>query len=188
MTNDQILLFALFATVFALLLWGKFRYDLMAFSALMAGVELGVVPASDAFSGFDHPATFVVALVLIVSAGLVRSGAVFLITRTVIDSSLGLASHIALIGVIGGGSVSFHEQRRSLGVVHAGRYPDRPQSRAQSGFIADAALVCDDPRGYGYVDRHAAQYYHRRQPRRGLGRRFRCSISLRSAGSQPLPV
>ena len=28
MSSDQIILFALFAAVFALLLWGRFRYDL----------------------------------------------------------------------------------------------------------------------------------------------------------------
>ena len=68
MSNDQILLFTLFGAVFGLLLWGRFRYDLVAFSALMAGVVLGVVPVDDAFSGFGHPATLVVALVLIVWA------------------------------------------------------------------------------------------------------------------------
>ena len=101
MTTDQIILFALFGAVFGLLLWGRFRYDMVAFSALMVGVVLGVVPTKDAFSGFGHPATLVVALVLIVSAGLVRSGAVFLITRTLVDSSRGLGAHIALMGGIG---------------------------------------------------------------------------------------
>jgi di/tricarboxylate transporter len=102
MTQDQIILFSLFGAVFGLLLWGRFRYDLVAFSALMAGVVLGVVPTKDAFSGFGHPATLVVALVLVVSAGLVRSGAVFLITRTLVDSSRSLGAHIALMGGIGG--------------------------------------------------------------------------------------
>lgn len=102
MTTDQIILFALFGAVFALLLWGRFRYDIVAFSALMIGVVLGVVPSKDAFSGFGHPATLVVALVLVVSAGLVRSGAVFLITRTLVDSSRNLGGHIALMGGIGG--------------------------------------------------------------------------------------
>ena len=49
MTADQIMLFALFAAVFGLLLWGRFRYDLVAFTALLAGVVLGVVPVEDAF-------------------------------------------------------------------------------------------------------------------------------------------
>lgn len=101
MTFDQITLFSLFAAVFALLVWGRYRYDLVAFAALMAGVVLGVVPTKDAFAGFGHPATLVVALVLIVSAGLVRSGAVFLITRTLVNASRGLGSHIALMGGVG---------------------------------------------------------------------------------------
>ena len=102
MTPDQIILFALFGAVFGMLLWGKFRYDIVAFTALLIGVVVGVVPTKDAFSGFGHPATLVVALVLIVSAGLVRSGAVFLITRTMVDASRKLGSHIALMGAIGG--------------------------------------------------------------------------------------
>ncbi len=101
MTTDQIILFALFITVFGLLLWGRFRYDLVAFAALMVGVVLGVVPVDNAFAGFGHPATIIVALVLVVSAGLVRSGAVFLITRTLVDASRGLGAHIALMGGIG---------------------------------------------------------------------------------------
>ncbi|WP_109313168.1 SLC13 family permease [Ruegeria sp. AU67] len=101
MTTDQIILFSLFATVFGMLLWGKFRYDLVAFTALLIGVTLGVVPVDDAFAGFGHPATIIVALVLVVSAGLVRSGAVFLITRTLVDASRGLGAHIALMGGIG---------------------------------------------------------------------------------------
>ncbi len=101
MTFEQTALFALFAAVFALMLWGRFRYDIVAFSALMIAVVLGLVPTKEAFSGFGHPATLVVALVLIVSAGLVRSGAVFLITRTLVDSSRSLGSHIGLMGGIG---------------------------------------------------------------------------------------
>ena len=102
MTQDQIILFTLFAAVFAMLLWGRFRYDMIAFAALMIGVVLGVVPTKEAFSGFGHPATLVVALVLVVSAGLVRSGAVFLITRTLVDASRSLGAHIALMGAVGG--------------------------------------------------------------------------------------
>ncbi|WP_283643368.1 SLC13 family permease [Marinovum algicola] len=101
MTVDQIILFSLFGAVFGLLLWGKFRYDIVAFSALLLGVVLGVVETKDAFSGFGHPATLIVALVLVVSAGLVRSGAVMLITRTLVDSGRRLGTHIAIMGGVG---------------------------------------------------------------------------------------
>ena len=117
MTQDQTIIFALFGSVFALLLWGRFRYDLVAFAALMIGVVLGVVPTKDAFSGFGHPATLVVALVLIVSAGLVRSGAVYLVTRTLVDATRGLGGHIALMGGIGGVLSAFMNNVAALALL-----------------------------------------------------------------------
>ena len=101
MTTDQILLFTIFGLVFALLLWGRWRYDLVAFGALIVAVIIGVVPKENAFDGFGHPATIIVALVLVVSAGLVNSGAVHLITRSLIDSSRSLGAHITLMGSVG---------------------------------------------------------------------------------------
>ncbi|MCK0137612.1 SLC13 family permease [Aliiroseovarius sp. F47248L] len=117
MTTDQIILFSLFGAVFGLLLWGRYRYDLVAFTALMVGVVLGVVPTKDAFSGFGHPATLIVALVLVVSAGLVRSGAVFLITRTMVDASRSLGAHIALMGAIGGVLSAFMNNVAALALL-----------------------------------------------------------------------
>jgi len=97
MTTDQMMLFGLLGVVFALLIWGRFRYDLVAFSALIAGVILGVIPQDSAFSGFGHPAVIIIALVLIVSKGLSNSGAIELIARTMIDSGRSLAGHIGIM-------------------------------------------------------------------------------------------
>ncbi|MCW3780760.1 SLC13 family permease [Defluviimonas salinarum] len=102
MTQDQIILFTLFGLVFAALISGRWRYDLVAFTALIAGVLAGVVPAKTAFAGFGHPATLVVALVLVVSAGLTRAGVVMLITRTFVDTGRGIGAHIAMMGAVGG--------------------------------------------------------------------------------------
>ncbi|MEM9754484.1 MAG: SLC13 family permease [Pseudomonadota bacterium] len=117
MTSDQIMLFALFGAVFAFLLWGRFRYDLVAFAALLIAVAAGLVPYADAFSGFGHPATIVVALVLIVSAGLVRSGAVHLITRTMVDAGRSLGAHIAIMGGIGGVLSAFMNNVAALALL-----------------------------------------------------------------------
>ncbi|SIO31862.1 Di-and tricarboxylate transporter [Rhodovulum sp. ES.010] len=117
MTQEQIILFALFGTVFAALIWGRWRYDLVAFTALLVGVVLGVVPADQAFSGFGHPATLIVALVLVVSAGLVRSGAVYLITRTMVDSARGLGAHIAVMGGVGGVLSAFMNNVAALALL-----------------------------------------------------------------------
>ena len=117
MTLNQIILFSLFGLVFVMLIWGRFRYDVVAFSALLVAVVLGVIPSSEAFAGFGHPATLVVALVLVVSAGLVRSGAVFLITRTLINASRSLGGHIALMGFVGGVLSAFMNNVAALALL-----------------------------------------------------------------------
>tara|TARA_R100000005_G_scaffold95642_1_gene77996 strand:- start:6615 stop:8390 length:1776 start_codon:yes stop_codon:yes gene_type:complete len=101
MTTDQILLFGLFVIVFILLIWGRWRYDMVAFAALVVALILGLVPTEQAFSGFGHPATVIIALVLVVSRGLLNSGAVDLITRKLTSMELKLPSHIAAMGGLG---------------------------------------------------------------------------------------
>jgi di/tricarboxylate transporter len=117
MTLNQIILFSLFGLVFVMLIWGRFRYDIVAFSALLVAVVLGVIPSSEAFAGFGHPATLVVALVLVVSAGLVRSGAVFLITRTLLNARCSLGGHIALMGFVGGVLSAFMNNVAALALL-----------------------------------------------------------------------
>ncbi|MEZ5837793.1 MAG: SLC13 family permease [Geminicoccaceae bacterium] len=100
MTFDQATLFSILAFVFIFLLWGRWRYDIVAFSALLIALLAGVVTTDDAFSGFGHPATVIIALVLIVSRGLANSGAIELLARLVVDSSRRLAAHIAIMGAL----------------------------------------------------------------------------------------
>lgn len=101
MTNDQAILFALMASVLGMLLWGKWRYDLVAFAALVVGLILGVIPVEQAFSGFGHPAVIIIGLVLIVSRALSQSGAIEMLTSRVIDSNRPLPLHIASMGFLG---------------------------------------------------------------------------------------
>ena len=101
MVFEQILLVAIFFLLFSLLLWGKFRYDLVAFSVLIISVAIGVVPYKNAFDGFAHPATIIVALVLIVSKGLINSGAIFFIGQKISTFGKSLWGHISIIGFIG---------------------------------------------------------------------------------------
>jgi len=96
-TVDQIILFVLLALVFAFLIWGRWRYDLVAFVALLVALLTGVLDTDLAFSGFGHPATVIVALVLIVSRGLFNSGAIELLSRAVISGTRKLAAHIAIM-------------------------------------------------------------------------------------------
>jgi len=117
MTNDQIILFCLFIGVFAMLLWGRWRYDLIAFVALLVGLVAGVVPTDQAFSGFGHPATVIIALVLVVSRGLMNSGAIDVITRKLIDTSRALGGHIAMMSAVGGVLSAFMNNVAALALL-----------------------------------------------------------------------
>jgi di/tricarboxylate transporter len=96
-TSDQALLFGLLFFVFVFLIWGRWRYDLVAFVALLVALLTGVVPTEQAFSGFGHPATVIIALVLIISRGLSNSGVIELLARYAVDGGRKLASHVAIM-------------------------------------------------------------------------------------------
>ena len=100
MMADQGILFSVIALVFASLVWGRVRYDLVAFAALVIAFVAGVVPKNEVFVGFGHPAVIIIALVLIVSRGLSRSGAIELLARQVVDSSRSLKVHVGIMGGI----------------------------------------------------------------------------------------
>ena len=180
MTDHQLILSSLFAAVFGLLLCGRIRYDLVAFSALLIGVLTGVVPSSDAFSGFGHPATIIVALVLVVSAGLVRSGAVYLITKTFIDASRSLPMHIGFMGVIGALMSAFMNNVAALALLLPVDVQNAKKAKRLAGLSlmplsfttilgGMATLVGPPPISsfLHFVKRHLAAH-------------FKCLISLRS--------
>jgi len=95
--TDQNIIFSLLFFVFVFLIWGRWRYDLVAFSALLVAVVSGVVPLKDAFTGFGHPAVVVIALVLIISRGLSNSGAIEILSRYLLDGSRKLGAHIGVM-------------------------------------------------------------------------------------------
>ena len=49
-TSQHVLLMVLIVGVFGMLLWGRIRYDIVAFAALLAGILIGVIPYADGFS------------------------------------------------------------------------------------------------------------------------------------------
>ena len=60
--------------LFGFLVWGRWRYDGVTLTALAAMVLLDLVSPKDAFLGFSHPAVITVALVLLISKALEKSG------------------------------------------------------------------------------------------------------------------
>ncbi|MFL1464175.1 SLC13 family permease [Roseococcus sp. DSY-14] len=81
MTTPQILVFSLLATMMALFVWDRWRYDLVALMGLLAALLLGLVPAKDAFDGFGDDVVVIVASALVLSAGIARSGLLRRFTR-----------------------------------------------------------------------------------------------------------
>ena len=101
MSADQIFLFSLLVAIFAMFLWGRVRYDVVSFGALIVAYIGGVIPKDVVFRGFGHPATVIIALVLIISHGLYRSGAIEILARHLVDASRGLRLHIAIMSTVG---------------------------------------------------------------------------------------
>ncbi|MBO9624028.1 MAG: SLC13 family permease [Sphingomonas sp.] len=76
MTTPQILSVAVLAAMMLLFVWGRFRYDLVAIMALLAGLAVGIVKPKDAFSGFSDDIVVIVASALVLSGAVQRSGVI----------------------------------------------------------------------------------------------------------------
>ncbi|MDG1995398.1 MAG: SLC13 family permease [Emcibacteraceae bacterium] len=97
MDQDQISIVLILAGVFIFFLWGKWRYDVVAFSALMVSVMAGVIDAEQAFNGFSHPAVITVAAVLVISSGLAVSGVIDRIAHIVVPPLKSLFLQISIM-------------------------------------------------------------------------------------------
>ena len=73
---DEAIVFAVLVFALVMFVWGKWRYDVVALASLLILAVLGIVPPSQAFLGFGHPAVVTVAAVLILSRALYKSGVV----------------------------------------------------------------------------------------------------------------
>ncbi len=117
MTTEQSLVIAVLAVVVALLMWGRWRYDVVAFAALIVAVAIGAVPTEQAFDGFGHPATIIVALVLVISRGLTNAGVVQLIARYVVNNGRALSVHIGIMSSVGAGLSAVMNNVAALAVL-----------------------------------------------------------------------
>ncbi|WP_209426528.1 SLC13 family permease [Pararhodobacter sp. SW119] len=107
MSVEQSLILSILALTMALFLWGRLRHDVVALAALLACVVVGLVPPEDAFNGFGHPAVITVACVLVLSRGLQNTGAVDLLTRTVLPQSGGRIVSMTALLALGTGLSAF---------------------------------------------------------------------------------
>ena len=70
MSLPQAFAFSIVAGAIGFFVWGRFRYDVVALIALLAGVACGVVPAAKAFSGFTSDVVVIIASALVISDSL----------------------------------------------------------------------------------------------------------------------
>src|SRR4051794_12082665 len=96
LTLQQALAFGLMGVTIAGFVWGRWRYDVIAVLALLAGVTLDIVPAKAAFDGFKNDITVIIACALIVSAAFAKSGIVEMVLRPLIPHLKTATSQVML--------------------------------------------------------------------------------------------
>ena len=89
--------FSILAVAVVLFASGRFRYDLVAVCALLAGVLTGIVPAKEAFSGFTSDVVMIIASALVVSAAVTRSGAVEMALRPLLGRLKSARSQVPVL-------------------------------------------------------------------------------------------
>jgi len=101
MDIQQVSLLVILAATVGMFLWGRWRHDMVAAGALLTCVLVGLIPSTDAFAGFGHPAVITVACVLVLSRSLQTSGAVDALTRLVLPSDAGPTLTVAALAGLG---------------------------------------------------------------------------------------
>jgi di/tricarboxylate transporter len=134
---DQPIPFGLFVLVVALLICGKWRYDLVAFSALIVAVLAGTVPSERAFAGIGHPATVTAAPVAVDVAGRLGASPDPFLMAVAVGASCAFLTPIGHQNntlILGPGSYAFGDYWRP-GATPRGshprhRHPDNPADLA----------------------------------------------------------
>lgn len=144
MTWEQIFVLGLLVALFLLFLRGPWRYDVVAFAALLVATVVGVVPWERAFLGFGHPAVVTVAAVLIISRGLRNAGAVDLIARHMLPP---IQSANRQIGLFAGVAAGLSALMNNVGAL-AMLMPAALQSAARVGRAPGTILM---PLSFGSI-------------------------------------
>ncbi|HEY4496749.1 MAG TPA: SLC13 family permease [Candidatus Paceibacterota bacterium] len=78
---EQALISIIIIATLVLIVWGKWRYDIVALVALFATLLFGLIPIENIFNGFIHPVVILMVVMVILSKGLIRAGVVDVIAR-----------------------------------------------------------------------------------------------------------
>ena len=193
MTLDQVLAFGLIGITVAAFIWDRLPYDLIALTALAAGIALGLVPAEKAFSGFSDDIVIIVGAALVLSTAIARSGAVETLMRPILPhlTSAQTAGHRPRGR--GPAPLHGHEERRRAGDLHAHRPATRPPHRHIAFHAPDADGVRVPDRRHRHPGGHIAQRHRLQGPGRSDRAAFRhvrlrAGRAVRGGCRLPLPV
>ena len=136
MSFDQIAILALIGGILALFIWGRWRYDLIAFTALLVAVVIGLVEPVEAFLGFGHPAVVTVAAVLIISRALSNSGLIDMLAKGLDPAAERNESlHIGFVGGISALLSAFINNVGALALLMPVALKSAAKAKRTSGFI-----------------------------------------------------
>ncbi len=136
MPFEQIAILALIGAILILFIWGRWRYDLIAFSALLVAVVIGLVEPMEAFVGFGHPAVVTVAAVLIISRALSNSGLIDFLAKGLDPAAeRGQSLHIGFIGSISALLSAFINNVGALALLMPVALKSAAKVKRSPGFI-----------------------------------------------------
>ena len=136
MPFEQIAILALIGAILILFIWGRWRYDLIAFTALLVAVVIGLVEPMEAFVGFGHPAVVTVAAVLIISRALSNSGLIDFLAKGLDPAAeRGQSLHIGFIGSISALLSAFINNVGALALLMPVALKSAAKVKRSPGFI-----------------------------------------------------
>ena len=100
LTLEQLTALSIFAVMIIAMVWGRYRFDLVAAVALLSGVVTGLVPFEGAFSGFSDDVVIIIAGALIVSKAISRSGIIDRLVRLSLNWLATSQRQVAVLSLI----------------------------------------------------------------------------------------
>ncbi len=117
MNVEQLLSVGLIIAMMAVFVWGRFRYDLVAVGALLAGLAVGIVPLDAAFTGFSNDIVIIVGAALLVSAGVARSGITEYAIKRLAPNLKGVRAQLTVLVVVVGVMSAFIKNIGALAIM-----------------------------------------------------------------------
>lgn len=95
----MIIFFAVLVVTLILFFIDKWRFDVVALFSLLLMTVLGIIPANEVYSGFQHPAVITVVAMLVVSKAIMKTGMMSKITSFIWKLSPQAVVHLLLISL-----------------------------------------------------------------------------------------